>query len=210
MYFSKFLIVMLFICLFTYPLYAAGSFQIGEDEGGVYFQTDNHGGWYIDKNDLKKFKIGETGNYFIKTDRNRTYIIAERHGKFYLDLEAKKHLEKEIQRFNSEQQEKSQKLKDEETQRKELETKKNDKQETDEDVAETKEIKITITNEYRHPFGIWGSPYGYGRYGKIIHHKIRSPNWINKPATAKYHPKRIPPPYHHRNIHFKMHSGIKH
>ena len=61
MHFLKFLTVWLFICLFAYPLYAAGNFYIGEDEGGVYFQTDHHGGWYIDEHDLNKFKIGDTG-----------------------------------------------------------------------------------------------------------------------------------------------------
>lgn len=201
---------MSFICLFAYPLYAVRNFYIGEDEGGVYFQTDNHGGWYIDGQDLKTFKIGETGRYHIKTDRIGTYIKTEKHGKFYLDLEARKQLENEIEGFNREQEKRWEKLRTEETQRKELEAKKNGKQETNERTAESKEIKVTVSHEYRYPYGIWSGPYRYGRYGKAIHHKIESPKWIDKPAIKKRHHRKIPSLRHHRNIPFKMHSDIKH
>ena len=210
MYFLKFLIVLLFICLFTYPLYATGNFYIGEDEGGVYFQTDHHGGWYIDEQDFKTFKIGETGSYYVKTDRKGTYIKTEKHGKFYLDLDAKKQLKNEIAAFNREQEKKWEKLRTEEAQRKELEAQNKGKEETRQDNTEVRELKVTVSHEYRYPYGIWSGPYRYGRYGKAIHHKIRSPKWIDKPAIKKHHHRKRPSPRHHRNIPFQMHSDIKH
>jgi hypothetical protein len=59
----------LVIFLSVLPLYAAGTYYIGRDEGGVYFQTDDHSGWYIDQVDLKTFTIGQTGTYQIDSDR---------------------------------------------------------------------------------------------------------------------------------------------
>jgi hypothetical protein len=209
MHFFRFLIVLLSICLFAYPLYAAGNFYIGQDADGVYFQTDGHGGWYIAEQDLKTFKIGETGKYYIKTDRNGTYIEAEKHGRFYLDLEAKKQLENEIASFNREQEKKWEKQRTPEAQKKELETENMGKEETNQDNTETKELKVTVSHEYRYPYGIWSSPYRYGRYGTPIRHKIESPKWIDKPAIKKRHNRKRPPPHHHRYIPYKIHSDIK-
>ncbi len=210
MHFFKFLIVLSFICLFAHPLYAVRNFYIGEDEGGVYFQTDHHGGWYIDEQDLKTFKIGETGSYYVKTDRNGTYIKTEKHGKFYLDLEAKKQLENEIVSFNREQEKRWEKLRTEKAQRKELEAQNKGKEETPQDNAKVSELKVTVSREYRYPYGIWSGPYRYGRYRTAIHHKIESPKWIYKPAIKKRHHRKRSSPRHHRNIPFKMHSDIKH
>jgi hypothetical protein len=207
MHFFRFLIVLLFICLFAYPLYAGGNFYIGEDAGGVYFQTDHHGGWYIDDQDLNTFKIGETGRYNVKTDRNGTYIKTEKHDEFYLDLEAKKQLENEITGFNWEQKKKWEKQRAQEAQRKKLET---ENTETKQDNGEAEESKVTVSHEYRYPYGIWGGPYRYGRYGTAIRHKIESPKWIDKPAIKKRHNREKPSLRHHRNIPFKMHSDIKH
>jgi hypothetical protein len=208
MHFFKFLIVLLFICLFAYPVYAARNFYISEDEGGVYFQTDHHGGWYIAEQDLKKFKTGETGRYHIKTDRNGTYIRTEKHGKFYLDLEARKQLENEIEGFNREQEKRWEKLRTEKAQRKELEAQTKGKEEIPQDNAEVSELKVTVSREYRYPYEIWGGPFRYGRYGTVIHHKIRSPKLIDKPAIKKRHHRKRSSPRHHRNIPFKMHSDI--
>jgi predicted aspartyl protease len=98
------LFAILFTLLCTPTLYAAGTYYIGRDEAGIYFQTDQDGGWYIDKEDLKYFEIGEKGTYSIKTDRNGTYIITNKQRKFYIDLEAKKELEQKTTDFNRRQQ----------------------------------------------------------------------------------------------------------
>ena len=84
-------------------LCAGGNYYIGQDEEGIYFQTDQDGGWYIDEKDLRYFKIGETGTYSIKHDRNGTYLMTGKKRKFYLDLDAREHLEREIKEFNKAQ-----------------------------------------------------------------------------------------------------------
>ena len=58
----------LFIISLPVRLLANGTYFVGRDDGGVYFQTDQDGGWYIDILDLRYFKIGQTGTYFIKRD----------------------------------------------------------------------------------------------------------------------------------------------
>jgi hypothetical protein len=73
----------LFLALFfihcsAFQLYADGSYYIGKDSGGMYFQTDRDGGWYIDRQDLKNFKFGETGTYFIENDRYGTYLKTDK------------------------------------------------------------------------------------------------------------------------------------
>jgi clan AA aspartic protease (TIGR02281 family) len=81
---------------------AADTYYVGRDEGGVYLQTENNGSWYIDKTDLKQFKIGETGTYRTEEDRHGTYILI-RHRKFYIDVDAGKGLDREIEAFNRSQ-----------------------------------------------------------------------------------------------------------
>ena len=65
---SRLIISVLFISLSVLPLHAEGTYYVGRDEGGVYFQTDDHGGWYIDGVDLKTFTIGQTGTYHIGSE----------------------------------------------------------------------------------------------------------------------------------------------
>ena len=48
----------LFILSLPVRLLADGTYYVGRDDGGVYFQTDQDGGWYIDISDLQYFKIG--------------------------------------------------------------------------------------------------------------------------------------------------------
>ena len=97
----------LFTCFLIAPLLEAETYYIGEDKWGVYFQTDNDGGWYIDEEDLKYFRIGEKGTYILGKDRNGTYLITNKQKKFYIDLEAKNELEQEISVFNKQQQKQS-------------------------------------------------------------------------------------------------------
>ena len=93
----------LFIISWPVRLLADGTYYVGRDDGGVYFQTDQDGGWYIDKEDLRYFKIGQTGTYSIKRDRNGTFMITDKKRKFYLDTSAKEQLEHEIEEYNDKQ-----------------------------------------------------------------------------------------------------------
>jgi predicted aspartyl protease len=98
--------VVLFACLLIALSLEAETYYIGKDEGGIFFQTDQDGGWYIDEEDLKHFKIGEKGTYSLKVDRYGTYIITtHKQRKFYIDLDAMKQLEGQISSFNKRQPE---------------------------------------------------------------------------------------------------------
>jgi predicted aspartyl protease len=99
----NFLIYFILSFVFVSTLFADGTYYIGNDESGVYFQTDKDGGWYINREDLKYFKTGENGTYSVNTDRYGTYIVTDKGKKFYMDMEAKKQLEREIGKFNEEQ-----------------------------------------------------------------------------------------------------------
>ena len=68
-------------------IYAGDNFYIGKDNGGVYFQTEEHGCWYISEEDIKNFKIGETGTFKFGTDEDGTFILTNRKLKFYVELE---------------------------------------------------------------------------------------------------------------------------
>lgn len=94
----------LFILIPVLPSYAEGTYYVGRDEGGVFFQTDDHGGWYIDKVDLKRFTIGQTGTYQIGSDRYGTHLIIDARQKFYVDTEMSKKLERQIEQFNRQQE----------------------------------------------------------------------------------------------------------
>jgi predicted aspartyl protease len=89
-------------CLFFSPSHAGENYYIGRDEGGIYFQTEKDGGWYIDAQDLKYFKVGESGVYRKGVDHKGPYILTEKK-KFYLDSGRKESLEKDIVAFNEQQ-----------------------------------------------------------------------------------------------------------
>jgi predicted aspartyl protease len=99
-------IISFVILIYSWPvcLYAGGSYYIGKDEGGIYFQTDRDGGWYIGKEDLRYFQIGEKGTYSIAKDRIGKYLITDKRKKFYLDTSAREKLEEEIAEYNKNQQ----------------------------------------------------------------------------------------------------------
>jgi hypothetical protein len=80
----------------------AGTYFIGRDEGGVYFQTDRHGGWYIDIEDLMYFQPGQKGQYAKGRDAKGTFIKTESNHKFYLDIDARQAQINEIQSYNRE------------------------------------------------------------------------------------------------------------
>lgn len=73
------------LCLVPSVSSADGRYYIGKDAGGMYFQTDNDGGWQVPRQDQPLFKIGETGTYTKGRDAAGTYIRLENNRKFYLD-----------------------------------------------------------------------------------------------------------------------------
>jgi predicted aspartyl protease len=99
----NFLIYFFISFVFASTLFADGTYYIGNDEDGVYFQTDNDGGWYVSPEDLKYFTIGENGTYSVKRDRYGTYIVTDKDKKFYMDVEAQQQLERQIRKFNEAQ-----------------------------------------------------------------------------------------------------------
>jgi hypothetical protein len=76
---------------FFFPLasFAADNYYVGKDPGGMYFQTDQDGGWQIPKEDQGLFKVGERGTYSKGRDSSGTYIKLGDGRKFYLDVGAK-------------------------------------------------------------------------------------------------------------------------
>ena len=94
------LILAFILCsVWVFPVAAADTYYVDRDEGGVYLQTEEHGGWYIDKADLNHFRVGETGTYRTGADRRGTYISIK-HRKFYIDIDASKKLNRQIEVFN--------------------------------------------------------------------------------------------------------------
>jgi clan AA aspartic protease (TIGR02281 family) len=91
-------------CLLISSLNAAGTYYVGKDERGIYVQTDQDGGWYIDDEDLNYFRLGERGNYSINKDQNGTYIKTNKNKRFYIDVEAREQIDQEITDFNKQQQ----------------------------------------------------------------------------------------------------------
>ena len=100
---SRLIAAVIFSCFWILPLHAAGHYYVDRDEGGVYLQTEEHGSWYIDKADLKRFRLGETGTYQTGSDRYGTYISIHKRRKFYIDLDASEKLDMEMEAFNREQ-----------------------------------------------------------------------------------------------------------
>ena len=101
---SRLIICVLSIFISVLPLHAEGTYYVGRDEGGVFFQTDVHGGWYIDQVDLKTFTIGQTGTYQIGSERYGTYLIIDERRKFYIDKDVSEKLNRQIEQFNRQQE----------------------------------------------------------------------------------------------------------
>jgi predicted aspartyl protease len=93
-----------FSLIWVLPLRAEGTYYVGRDEAGVYLQTDEHGGWYVDGIDLKRFKIGQTGSYTIGCDQYGTYLVTDKRQKFYIDTDASERLDRQIEQFNRQQE----------------------------------------------------------------------------------------------------------
>jgi hypothetical protein len=96
--------VIFFSLIWVLPLRAEGTYYVDRDEVGVYLQTDEHGGWYIDEIDLKRFKIGQSGSYTIGCDQYGTYLVTDKRQKFYIDTDASERLDRQIEQFNRKQE----------------------------------------------------------------------------------------------------------
>jgi predicted aspartyl protease len=81
----------------------AGNYFIGKDGGGIYFQTDRIGGWYIDREDRKYFKPGQKGQYTTGRDANGEFIVTDGNYKFYLDVAARQAQIRHNQAYNRQQ-----------------------------------------------------------------------------------------------------------
>jgi len=64
-------------------LWADGRYKILQDDEGVYFQTENEGGWYIPEEVQHLFPPGKAGWYRIGRDESGRYLLTEQ-GRFYL------------------------------------------------------------------------------------------------------------------------------
>jgi hypothetical protein len=82
-------VIALLLCFFPTVSVADGNYYIGKDAGGMYFQSDQDGGWQIPKADQKLFKVGEKGAYSKGRDASGTYLRIDDSRKFYLDVTAK-------------------------------------------------------------------------------------------------------------------------
>jgi clan AA aspartic protease (TIGR02281 family) len=94
--------------IFPEMIRADGQYRIQVDEGGVFFQTDSEGGWYIPEEDQQFFTPGQKGHYRFGRDAYGRYLETE-HGKFYLgerspggDIEAFNRSQKEIRETTDE------------------------------------------------------------------------------------------------------------
>jgi predicted aspartyl protease len=81
--------IALLLCFSISVSMAAGNYFIGKDSGGMYFQSDQDGGWQIPKEDQKLFKVGEKGVYSKGRDGGGTYLKIDDSRKFYLDASPK-------------------------------------------------------------------------------------------------------------------------
>jgi predicted aspartyl protease len=91
------------LVLLTATAAVPGTYFIGRDGGGVYFQTEQHGGWYIDREDLKFFQPGQKGHYSTGRDAAGTYIVTDGDHRFYLDIDARQAQERKNRAYNQQQ-----------------------------------------------------------------------------------------------------------
>jgi len=88
---SRFLLAMLFICLFSAMVYAGGIYSIDKDDHGIYISINKDGEYYIDPNDFDgSIRPGMNGKYDIQQDESGTYIHTDKIGDIYIqskDLE---------------------------------------------------------------------------------------------------------------------------
>ena len=74
---------------------SSGKYYVEEDEKGIYLRTDQDLSWYLDKDDLGVFRLGESGLYHLKTNINRPHIVTDKNRLFDINQEAPKNLKTE-------------------------------------------------------------------------------------------------------------------
>jgi hypothetical protein len=167
------------------PLYAGGSYYVGKDAGGVYFQTDRDGGWYIDRQDLKFFKIGDTGTYSTGKDATGTYLSTDRSHRFYLDMEARSKIVKETETFNAAEDKRLRDLREDETRRRQEAKDKEAADKGDKQAPQPVKVEIHVTSqEYD------GSDRGETYIGPGYYPYPRS---MNRPRLKDPSPPKTPP-----------------
>jgi hypothetical protein len=144
---KRVILILLLSLLNPIPVNADGRYYVGKDAGGVYFQTDQDGGWYIGREDLKLFKNGDTGTYSIGKDVTGTYLSTDKNHKFYLDMEARAKLVKETEAFNAAQEKRLRDLKEAENKRRQEAKDKETADKGDEQPPQPVKVEITVTSQ---------------------------------------------------------------
>jgi hypothetical protein len=112
MYFTKLVLMLVLSFTITFAGSAiAGYYFVGRDEYGIYLETDQNGSWYIDKEDLTNFRVGDRGTYAIETDRNGTYLLFGDKNRFYIDVVAREKQVSDNRIFNQTQTDLSNRIK---------------------------------------------------------------------------------------------------
>jgi hypothetical protein len=123
--------------------FAGGAYRVGQDQGGTYLQTENDGGWYIARSDLKDFRIGQTGKYSIGTDQDGTFLLIDKNRKYFLDNKAKERQGIETAIVNKEYERTMESLRQKEAQRKMEEMRlKDEKKKEQARLQEEKKFKV--------------------------------------------------------------------
>lgn len=140
-------VLILFLSLLNpISLFASGSYYVGKDSGGVYIQTDRDGGWYVEKEDLRFFKIGETGTYSIGKDAAGTYLSTSKNQKFYLDIEARSKIVKEAEAFNAAEEKRLRDLRENENKRRQEVKDREAENKGDKQAPQPVKVEITVTS----------------------------------------------------------------
>jgi hypothetical protein len=173
-------VLILFLSLLNpIPLYASGSYYVGKDAGGIYFQTDQDGGWYINREDLRFFKIGDTGTYSIGKDVTGTYLYTDKKHKFYLDMEARSKIVKDTQAFNAAEEKRLRDLREDENKRRQEAKDKEAAEKGDKQAPQPVKVEITVTSQgynENNPSETYIGP-GYYPYPRpIVHPRPKDPS----------------------------------
>jgi hypothetical protein len=167
------------------PLCASGNYYVGKDAGGVYLQTDQDGGWYIDREDLRFFKIGDSGTYSIGKDVAGTYLSTDENRKYYLDMEAEAKLVKETGAFNASEEKRLRDLREEANKRRQEAKDKEAADKGDKQAPQPVRVEITVTSQgydenNRRETYIGPGFYPYRR--PMPHHRPEDPSSLKAPS----------------------------
>lgn len=181
-------VLILFLSLLNpIPLYASGSYYVGKDAGGVYFQTDRDGGWYIDRQDLKFFKIGDTGTYSIGKDVTGTYLSTDKNRKYYLDMGSKAKLVKETEAFNAAEEKRLRDLREDDNKRRQEAKDKEAADKGDKQAPPPVKVEITVTSQGYDENNRSGTYIGPGYYPyrrPMFHPRPKDPSSPKAPPPA--------------------------